>query len=113
MHTHMDTHDLLLTAEESLTDIARTIESLAKDSVYAYVEDGTFQVQFQDESRILARGDADTGELILDAPNHHFRFAWDDVEEEWLSTEGGYPIRTVLEKLITEHIGETVSLAVE
>ena len=110
MYTAIDKHDLLLTATESLEEIARAIETLALDTIYAYVEDGELQVQFRDESRILAKGDPETGELILDAPGHHLHFTWDDTEETWYAKDLNRPLAPVMEKLLTEHAAQPIVL---
>ena len=110
MHTMMDNHDLVLTAEESLEHLASAIEALAMDSVFAFVEEGELQVQFADQTRILAKGDLETGLLVLDAPGHSFNFYWDDVAEDWFAKEHEARLVRVVEKLIAEHTGTQVSL---
>lgn len=110
MTTTMDIQDLLLTAEESLEELAAAIEALALDSVYAYAEDGELRVQINDESRILAKANPDTGELVLDASGRRFHFYWDAVEEAWYTKDNEYPLAPVVEKILSEHTGNNVRL---
>jgi frataxin-like iron-binding protein CyaY len=113
MHTMMDNNDLLLTAEECFEEISKAIDTLALDSVYAYVEDGQLEIQFNDQSRILAKGDEATGELILDAPKHHYRFYYDDVDEKWFSKDQEQRFESVVEKLIAAHVDAAISLNID
>ena len=92
-----------------LEDLLESIDDLEDDELDPRLTAGNLSVTFEDESVILLSQQTPTHELWLSANYTAWHFLC--IEGHWVERDTGEPILTVLSKLFSEKLGESVSFS--
>lgn len=96
-------------ADAALQQIESGLERSGVALDFARVGDGVLEIEFDDGGKIIVNRHEAAREIWLAARSGGFHYRWDG--SCWRDTRGGAELMAALSRLVSEQVGETVSLA--
>lgn len=108
----MDEQEFKKRADEALTTLSR--ELIAASDDYGFEVDfnaGALAVEFEEPpAKFIISPNTPVRQVWVSANSKSYKLDWDVVESSFVHTESGDTLKTLLEKAVSKHLGEEVSL---
>ena len=96
-------------AEETIDNLDKAFSALAEDrDLDVEVEGGVLSVSFEEgePGKFIVSPNSSAGQVWVSARLTSFKFDWSEEKEDFVLAGTGEPIRTVLERLAREQLGD-------
>lgn len=108
----LDEQEFKKKADDALTMLNR--ELIAASDDYGFEVDfnaGALGVEFEDPpAKFVISPNTPVRQIWVSANSKSYKLDWDVVENSFVHTESGDSLKTLVEKAVSKHLGEEVSL---
>ena len=108
----LDEQEFKKKADDALTILNR--ELIAASDDYGFEVDfnaGALGVEFEDPpAKFVISPNTPVRQIWVSANSKSYKLDWDVVENSFVHTESGDSLKTLVEKAVSKHLGEEVSL---
>lgn len=104
----MNDADFICISDQTLSAIAKRLESLDPDEVDYTTADGVVTVEFSDGAKFILSRQSATRQLWLAAGAHAWHYNWDEAKSAWIDDKDGHELVERLTEAIAEHLGHPI-----
>jgi iron donor protein CyaY len=108
----IDEHEFRKRADEALNTLNRDLIAASDD--YGFEVDfnaGALAIEFEDPpAKFVISPNTPVRQIWVSANNKSYKLDWDVVENAFVHSESGDSLKDLVEKAISKHLGEEISL---